>query len=88
MSDKTSFRELSQSIQHIDILRDMPDVAEDEREEMRQYIEDLTHRRADKLDNITSSLKDCDRRIEVLDKEMQEIKEARKKMEKESQNDC
>ena len=49
MSDKTSFRELSQSIQHIDILRDMPDVAEDEREEMRQYIEDLTHRRADKL---------------------------------------
>ena len=42
MSDKTSFRELSQSIQHIDILRDMPDVAEDEREEMRQYIEDLT----------------------------------------------
>ena len=46
MSDKTSFRELSQSIQHIDILRDMPDIAEDEREEMRQYIEDLTHRRA------------------------------------------
>ena len=52
MSDKTSFRELSQSIQHIDILRDMPDVAEDEREEMRQYIEDLTHRQADKLDKI------------------------------------
>ena len=80
MSDKTSFRELSQSIQHIDILRDMPDVAEDEREEMRQYIEDLTHRRADKLDNIISILKDCDRRIEVLDKEEKEIKE--------SQDDC
>ena len=82
MSDKTSFRELSQSIQHIDILRDMPDVAEDEREEMRQYIEDLTHRRADKLDNIISILKDCDRRIEVLDKEMQEIKEAKEKWKK------
>ena len=82
MSDKTSFRELSQSIQHIDNLRDMPDVAEDEREEMRQYIEDLTHRRADKLDNIISILKDCDRRIEVLDKEMQEIKEAKEKWKK------
>ena len=82
MSDKTSFRELSQSIQHIDILRDMPDVAEDEREEMRQYIEDLTHRRADKLDNIISILKDCDRRIEILDKEMQEIKEAKEKWKK------
>ena len=58
MADKTSFRELSQSIQHIDILRDMPDIAEDEREEMRQYIEDLTHRQADKLDKIISLLKE------------------------------
>ena len=50
MSEKLTFKELSQSIQHIDILRDMPDLAEDEREEMRQYIEDLTHRQSDKLD--------------------------------------
>ena len=77
MSDKLSFRELSQSIQHIDILRDMPDVTEDEREEMRQYIEDLSHRRADKLDHIIGILKDCDRRVEILDKELQEIKETK-----------
>ena len=82
MSDKTSFRELSQSIQHIDILRDMPDVAEDEREEMRQYIEDLTHRRADKLDSIIWRLKDCDRRIELLEQEEKEIKEAKEKWKK------
>ena len=82
MSDKTSFRELSQSIQHIDILRDMPDIAEDEREEMRQYIEDLTHRRADKLANIISILKDCDRRIELLEQEEKEIKEAKEKWKK------
>ena len=82
MSDKLSFRELSQSIQHIDILKDMPDVAEDEREEMRQYIEDLTHRRADKLDHIIGILKDCDRRVEILDKELQEIKEARERWKK------
>ena len=82
MADKTSFRELSQSIQHIDILRDMPDLAEDEREEMRQYIEDLTHRQADKLDNIISLLKDCDRRVEILDKEEKEIKEAKERWKK------
>ena len=82
MSDKLSFRELSQSIQHIDILRDMPDVAEDEKEEMRQYIEDLTHRRADKLDHIIGILKDCDRRIEILDKEEKEIKEAKERWKK------
>ena len=82
MSDKTSFRELSQSIQHIDILRDMPDVAEDEREEMRQYIEDLSHRRADKLDNIISILKNCDRYIELLEKEEKEIKETKEKWKK------
>ena len=82
MADKTSFKELSQSIQHIDILRDMPDLAEDEREEMRQYIEDLTHRQADKLDNIISLLKDCDRRVEILDKEEKEIKEAKERWKK------
>tara|TARA_B100001113_G_scaffold215656_1_gene176881 strand:- start:600 stop:1193 length:594 start_codon:yes stop_codon:yes gene_type:complete len=82
MPDKQSFRELSQSIQHIDILRDMPDVAEDEKEEMRQYIEDLTHRRADKLDHIIGILKDCDRRIEILDKEEKEIKEAKERWKK------
>jgi len=82
MADKTSFRELSQSIQHIDILRDMPDLAEDEREEMRQYIEDLTHRQADKLDNIISLLKDCDRRVEILDKEEKEIKETKERWKK------
>ena len=73
MSEKLTFKELSQSIQHIDILRDMPDIAEDEREEMRQYIEDLTHRRADKLDNIIGLLKNCDRHIEALEKEEKEI---------------
>ena len=82
MADKTSFRELSQSIQHIDILKDMPDLAEDEKEEMRQYIEDLTHRQADKLDNIISLLKDCDRRVEILDKEEKEIKEAKERWKK------
>ena len=79
MSEKLTFKELSQSIQHIDILRDMPDIAEDEREEMRQYIEDLSHRRADKLDSIIWRLKDCDRRIELLEQEEKEIKEAKEK---------
>jgi hypothetical protein len=60
----------------------MPDVAEDEREEMRQYIEDLTHRRADKLDNIISILKNCDRHIELLDKEEKEIRETKEKWRK------
>ena len=82
MSEKLTFKELSQSIQHIDILRDMPDVAEDEREEMRQYIEDLTHRRADKLDSIIWRLKDCDRRIELLEQEEKEIREAKEKWKK------
>ena len=82
MSEKLTFKELSQSIQHIDILRDMPDLAEDEREEMRQYIEDLTHRRADKLDNIISILKNCDRHIELLDKEEKEIRETKEKWKK------
>ena len=77
MADKTSFRELSQSIQHISYLREMPDVDEDERGQMKQYMEDLVHRQADKLDAIIDLLKECDRRIEILDKEEKEIKEAK-----------
>ena len=77
MADKTSFRELSQSIQHISYLREMPDVDDDERGQMKQYMEDLVHRQADKLDAIIDLLKECDRRVEVLDKELQEIKDAR-----------
>jgi len=77
MADKTSFRELSQSIQHISYLREMPDVDEDERGQMKQYMEDLVHRQADKLDAIIDLLKECDRRVDVLDKELQEIKDAR-----------
>jgi hypothetical protein len=77
MADKTSFRELSQSIQHISYLREMPDVDEDEKGQMKQYMEDLVHRQADKLDAIIDLLKECDRRVDVLDKELQEIKDAR-----------
>jgi len=77
MADKTSFRELSQSIQHISYLREMPDVDEDERGQMKQFMEDLVHRQADKLDAIIDLLKECDRRIEILDKEEKEIKEAK-----------
>mgnify|MGYP001404592502 FL=1 len=77
MADKTSFRELSQSIQHISYLREMPDVDDDERGQMKQYMEDLVHRQADKLDAIIDLLKECDRRVDVLDKELQEIKDAR-----------
>ena len=77
MADKTSFRELSQSIQHISYLREMPDVDDDEKGQMKQYMEDLVHRQADKLDAIIDLLKECDRRVDVLDKELQEIKDAR-----------
>ena len=66
----------------------MPDVAEDEREEMRQYIEDLTHRRADKLDNIISILKSCDMTYRGSRKRRKRDKRSKRKMEKESQDDC
>ena len=82
MADKTSFRELSQSIQHISYLREMPDVDEDERGQMKQYMEDLVHRQADKLDAIIDLLKECDRRVEILDKEEKEIKEAKERWKK------
>jgi hypothetical protein len=75
MPDNASFLQLSESINHMGILKDMPDLPDDEKEQINGYLNDLVSRQENKLDNIISLLKHCDQHIDALKKEMDEIKD-------------
>jgi len=77
MADKQSYLQLSESIQHVNFLKELPDVSEDEKSELQTHIKDLASRQENKFDNIIGMIKKCDAYIEVLENEMQEIKSNR-----------
>lgn len=75
MADNASFIQLSESIQHLNFLQELPDTPDDEKEELKQHLQDLISRQESKLDNIVGLLKKCDHYIDALKSEMDEIKE-------------
>ena len=75
MADNASFIQLSESIQHLNFLQELPDTPDDEKEELKQHLQDLISRQENKLDNIVGLLKKCDHYIDALKSEMDEIKE-------------
>lgn len=75
MADNSSFIQLSESIQHLSFLQELPDTPDDEKELLKQHLQDLASRQENKLDNIVMLLKRCDHYIDALKSEMDEIKE-------------
>jgi ribosomal protein L20A (L18A) len=74
MADKLSLIQISESIQHIGFLKDLPDIPEDERAMLEQHLLDLASRQESKFDAIIGMVKKCDAYIEALEDEMAEIK--------------
>lgn len=74
MSDKQSFVQISESIQHISFLKDFPEVSEDERSELEKYLRELASRQETKFDAIIGLIKKCDAYIKALQNEIDEIK--------------
>jgi hypothetical protein len=74
MADKLSLIQISESIQHIGFLKDLPDIPEDERAMLEQHLLDLASRQESKFDSIIGMVKKCDAYIEALEDEMAEIK--------------
>ena len=86
MADNASFLQLSESIQNIQFLKDTPEVSDDERAELEQYLSDLASRQESKFDAIISMIKRCDGYIAALENEMSEIKANLESWKKNKQN--
>ena len=74
MADKLSYVQIAEQIQHISFLKDTPELDEDNRSKMEQYLKDLASRQENKFDNIIGMIKKCDAYIDALESEMEEIK--------------
>ena len=77
MADKNTYLQLSQSVQHLSFLKELPETSEDEKAELETYLQDLASQQERKFDRIIGLLKKCDHYIDAYDKELAELKDAR-----------
>ena len=77
MADKNTYLQLSQSVQHLSFLKELPETTDDERAELETYLQDLASQQERKFDNIIGLLKKCEHYIDAYDKELAELKDAR-----------
>ena len=77
MADKNTYLQLSQSVQHLSFLKELPETSEDEKAELETYLQDLASQQERKFDSIIGLLKKCDHYIDAYDKELAELKDAR-----------
>jgi len=74
MADSASLLQISESINHMTFLKDLPDTEKDERVQIEAYLADLISRQENKLDNIIGLIKKCDAYVDALTDELNEIK--------------
>jgi hypothetical protein len=75
MPDSRTYVQLSESIHHVNFIRDLPEVTEDERVELEEHLSNLASRQASKFDAIVAMIKRCDSYIDALQSELAEVKE-------------
>lgn len=75
MADELTYSQISEQIQHMNFLKDMPELSEDDKTRVQDHLKGLASRQERKFDNIISMLKKCDSYINALETELQEITE-------------
>lgn len=74
MSDTATYAQLSEALQHASFLRNLPEATDDEKHELEEYLQALASRQANKFDAIIELIKRCDKYIEMLQEELDDIK--------------
>ena len=74
MADSSTFLQLLEEQKLIDTLLELDQIDEDEKEELNYIWDALKSRQESKFDAIISLIKECDKQIEQLEKELEELK--------------
>lgn len=75
MADKLTYTQIAEQIQHMNFLKEMPELSEEDKIRMQDHLKELASRQERKFDNIISMLKRCDGYIDALEKEIEEVTE-------------
>ena len=86
MPDQASYLFLLEQSKQIDYLLELPDVSDDEKEELNQIWQSLKSREESKFDAIVGVIKECDAIINKLEKEEKEIKNSKEHWKKKRNN--
>ncbi len=74
MADRFSYRQLLEDSIEIDLLLKDSEIPDEDKEELRYIWGSLKSRKESKFDAIIGVIKDCDKRIDQLDKEIRDLK--------------
>ncbi len=74
MADRFSYRQLLEDSIEIDLLLKDSEIPDEDKEELRYIWGSLKSRRESKFDAIVGVIKDCDKRIDQLDREIKDLK--------------
>ena len=86
MADPVSFLNLLEQDQQIEYLLSLPEMNEDEKAELQYMWQSLKSREESKFDAIIGVIKECDKQIDNLDQEIEELKTNQEHWKKKREN--
>ena len=86
MADRATYLQLLEHGQQIDFLLNSPEIEEDEKKELAYIWDSLKSREESKFDAIIGVIKECDKQIDNLDQEINELKTNQEHWKKKREN--
>ena len=86
MADRATYLQLLEHGQQIDFLLNSPEIEEDEKKELAYIWDSLKSREESKFDAIIGVIKECDKQIDNLDQEIDELKTNQEHWKKKREN--
>ena len=86
MADRATYLQLLEHGQQIDFLLNSPEIEEDEKKELAYIWDSLKSREESKFDAIIGVIKECDKQIDNLDQEVNELKTNQEHWKKKREN--